>query len=499
MGCDISVMEDGKSFEVPLPPEKEYKEKVALATERALNEKKTKLKTIGLVDPISYDDPKKYELIKKFLQRKKLKLYGGAAINMWVGEEDKFYSEDDIPDYDIYSPNPWVDAVELAEYLYKNGFLYTEVRSGIHAGTYKVFSNLYPVADLSYVPPDIYKKIPVTKKEGFLVANPEYLHISIYREFQEVLDNPERWEKIAWRQKLLEKWQPVRYDQDCKNIVKEQKQEYSKELRIINSFVRKNKLLRFGVDAFNKYMELGGSKKQIELVYYQALSENANEKILELQSLIGGVVETIYCPYKEIFNLSYKLKLGDKIIAEFVNMDLCVPYKIFDEDYYVSVDHIKYWYHLEKIVGDKKISSCILKNLAKVQERYYKEYDVTEFDDSPFQRFVTDCIGPYQNKLKHTLLGRWQEREKQREKIKQIKPKKTKIKIKGAQGKTIKILPKEENPCAQKRKKECAYPCRWDYKKDKCFDIPAGIYKIGEEDLKLLSSGEYTSTPVYTL
>ncbi len=51
------------------------------------------------------------------------------------------------------------DAVELADIYYKNGFTNVEAKAGVHYGTYKVFVNYIPVADITHLNPTIFEQI----------------------------------------------------------------------------------------------------------------------------------------------------------------------------------------------------------------------------------------------------------------------------------------------------------------------------------------------------
>jgi hypothetical protein len=101
---------------------------------------------------VSDPDVKKIiSILEDFLKRKKLVCYGGTAINNILPLEDQFYDKDvEIPDYDFYSPNALDDAKELADIYFKDGFQEVEAKAGVHHGTYKVYVNFMPVADITF-------------------------------------------------------------------------------------------------------------------------------------------------------------------------------------------------------------------------------------------------------------------------------------------------------------------------------------------------------------
>ena len=114
------------------------------------------------------DVSKMIEILEKFLIRKKLICYGGTAINNILPKSAQFYNKEiEIPDYDFYSPNALDDAKELADIYYKAGYAEVEAKSGVHYGTFKVFVNFIPMADITYLHPDLFKTI---KSEAITVA-----------------------------------------------------------------------------------------------------------------------------------------------------------------------------------------------------------------------------------------------------------------------------------------------------------------------------------------
>ena len=51
---------------------------------------------------------------------------------------------------------PLEDAKELADIYYKAGFEEVEAKAGVHYGTFKVFVNFIPVADITLLSPELF-------------------------------------------------------------------------------------------------------------------------------------------------------------------------------------------------------------------------------------------------------------------------------------------------------------------------------------------------------
>jgi hypothetical protein len=159
------------------------------------------------------------EIVEQFLRDRKRICYGGTAINNILPLEDQFYDKKvELPDYDFYSPDPLKDAKDLADIYYSKGYEEVEAKSGMHAGTFKVFVNYIPVADITYLVDDIYKNI---KKRAIIVDSiyytpANYLRMSMYLELSRPQGDVSRWEKVLKRLSLLNKHYPLK-GKNCDN------------------------------------------------------------------------------------------------------------------------------------------------------------------------------------------------------------------------------------------------------------------------------------------
>jgi hypothetical protein len=159
------------------------------------------------------DVKKLINIIENFLKMKKLIVYGGTAINALLPKEDQFYDREyELPDYDFFSVNPLDDTKELCDVYMKAGFLEVEGKSGVHEGTYKVFVNFIPVADITYLHRDIYRSIKqdAIRIAGIYYCPPNYLRMSMYLELSRPAGDVSRWEKVLKRLVLFNKHYPLK-------------------------------------------------------------------------------------------------------------------------------------------------------------------------------------------------------------------------------------------------------------------------------------------------
>jgi hypothetical protein len=125
----------------------------------------------------------------------------------------------EIPDYDFFTTNALEDAKELADIYYKQGFTDVEAKSGQHHGTYKVFVNYIPVADITFIPKGIYNSIKkdALRVGGILYTPPNYLRMAMYLELSRPAGDTSRWEKVMKRLALLNKHYPIT-DLNCNEV-----------------------------------------------------------------------------------------------------------------------------------------------------------------------------------------------------------------------------------------------------------------------------------------
>lgn len=478
---------------------KDIIEKLAESAERAKQRKMASAYKKG--DVVSYDEPSKYPLVKQFIVDNNLKLYGGAALNMYMPDDEKFYDEGAIPDYDFYSPKPWEHAVYLANILYKAGYKYTEVKAGIHKGTYKVYANLWPVADITYMEPSLFNRLEIVKKEGGMsVVAPAPLMASMYKELSYPGGDVSRWPKVAYRQKLFTMYANPsgRKITNCDIFIDDKGVNnfginYTNILTTTRLFCDDNNLLYYGPSAYNTYIEVGGGKNRILVSHYNVFSEDAANmiqklftKLLKIQNNLE--IRTIQRLWREIDGMVHYIITPDgNTICSITNLKICIPYVNVLGRKLAAIDYIKYdlystiSFNQDKIIV--KDARCKLKYLNKIQAKYYIKNDVSEMEKSPFQRFVTNCMGPVEHGLKRELLSRWIKKVEDTKKIKKYRGDKDDILLSNVKGKHIRVYPKEKlnMDCMVLDENNCNYPCTWI--NNKCIEIPKGAYHPEDIDL----------------
>lgn len=155
-------------------------------------------------------------IVKQFVIDKELILYGGMAIDFALQlHGDSIYADNQLPDYDFYSPNHAVHAYELGELLCKSGYENVSVINGFHITTMRVRIDFEVVADIGYAPPKVFNKIPYLKFGDIKFVHPHWQMSDIHSSLSLPFENPgkevifHRWKKDMTRYDRLYKYYPV--------------------------------------------------------------------------------------------------------------------------------------------------------------------------------------------------------------------------------------------------------------------------------------------------
>ena len=283
-------------------------------------------------------------IIEKFLRDKKRICYGGTAINNILPLEDQFYDKNiEIPDYDFFSDNALSDAKELADLYFAAGYDEVEAKSGQHYGTYKVFVNFMPVADITNIDNTLYKNIFKSSIliDGIYYAPPNFLRMAMYLELSRPAGDVGRWEKVLKRLVLLNKNYPLR-GRNCKE------QQFQRKFEGKNNFNEKKiySILRqtlidqgvvfFGGFATSTYSHYMPKKIRVKLEHspdFDVLSEDPKatatiiqerlkyEKIKDVKIIRHDGVGEIIAPH-------YEIKIGHETVGFIFQPLACHSYNV---------------------------------------------------------------------------------------------------------------------------------------------------------------------------
>ena len=345
-------------------------------------------------------------IVETFIKKKKVLCYGGTAINNLLPKHERFYDKRiELPDYDFFSKTPIKHAKELADIYFKNGYTEVEAKAGIHSGTFKVFVNFIPIADISYFPEKLFNKIWKKRKtiDGISYLPPNFLRLLMYLELSRPKGHIQRWEKVLKRLTKLNRVYPIKIRR-C-DIFKKKTRYFSIEVGdIIIDTVIRNEGVFFGSYANKEYLDINKKLKQkyniFKIRYFDILSEEPkvlakkikdnlkNNKFKNIKiKKISGI--------GEIISQHYKIMCNNKIVCFIYKPLGCHSYNIIQRNgrkiKIATIDTLLMYYlmfmYIEKPYYNVNNILCMAEYLFRIQgENRLKQKGL-------LKRFTINCIG----------------------------------------------------------------------------------------------------------
>ena len=290
-------------------------------------------------------------IVEDFIRSKKLICYGGTAINNILPKEHQFYNYDlEIPDYDFFSTNPVEDAKALADLYVKEGFNEVEAKAGAHHGTYKVFVNFTPMADITFLHPDLFESL---KRDSIKILDiyycaPNYLRMSMFLELSRPNGDISRWEKVLKRASLLNKYYPLNVDQCKYKNFQRQFEGDETQVDLINNVIKEiatqENCVFFGGYAnylYSRYMSKDKRKQFTNHPDFDILSVNAHDISLRIKErLTENDIQKVkivkHDGFMDLLKTHYEITIDKDTICFVYEPIACHSYNI------VKIKNIKY-------------------------------------------------------------------------------------------------------------------------------------------------------------
>lgn len=373
------------------------------------------------------------DIVETFLKTRKLVCYGGTAINNILPVKDQFYDKElELPDYDFYSTTPVEDAKALSDIYYSKGFTDVEAKAGVHHGTYKVFVNFMPVADITYLSEPLYDAIKkdAIKVKGILYAPPNFLRMSMYLELSRPRGDVSRWEKVLKRLLLLNRNYPLK-KKSCDKMDIQRKMDTKRidaktVFEIIRDTVVQSDGVFFGGYAnalYSDFLPSNMQKKFKKIPDFDVLSEHPLKLSEEIQKKLQANGFNKVRIYKhegigEIIAPHYEVAI-DKETVIFVYEPLaCHSYNVIKENNedvrIATIDTMLSFYlaflYSDRTYYDKDRILCMAKYLFEVQQHNRLK------QESILKRFSMNCYGQQQtiNKLREEKAEKYRQLKNQR-------------------------------------------------------------------------------------
>lgn len=351
-------------------------------------------------------------IVEKFLRNNKLVCYGGTAINEILPKEAQFYNRDiEIPDYDFYSSDAMNDAKRLADIYYKEGYSEVEAKAGVHFGTYKVFVNFIPIADITQIHNKIFKMIyrESINVRGIRFAPPNFLRMNMYLELSRPQGDVSRWEKVLKRLNLLNKYYPLKKQQNkCEKIdfqrTLDKNNDDNEKLYIITRDTLIDQIVIFfggyATSLYSRYMKEDEKRKVKHIPDFDVLSEDIEKcaDIVKERLIEEGYKNVKLIKHDEIHEIipkSIELKVGKKTILYLYNPIACHSYNKISisgkQILVATIDTILTFYLAFIYANEQQYNKdrllCMANYLFEVEEHNRLE------NKGLLKRFTIDCYG----------------------------------------------------------------------------------------------------------
>ena len=353
------------------------------------------------------------EILEDFLRTNSTLCYGGTAVNNILPEQDKFYNKDiEIPDYDFFTPLAMEYATKLTNIYYKAGYEEVEAKSAVHAGTYKVYVNFIPIADITYLDKNLFKNLlkNAIKINAISYCPPNFLRMAMYVELSRPMGDVSRWEKILKRISLLNKNYPLK-GEVCKNLIFQRDYDGSIEDRnkiyetCKSSFINQG-LVFFGGYAVSLYSQYMPKKERAQvntIPDFDILSDNpmSSAQILKEQLNYEGFKNVVIRkkkPIGEYLDDHYEIIVNNDAIAFIYKTVACHSYNVISikgrKIKVASIDTILSFYlifiYANRPYYDVNRLLCLSEYLFKVQIKNRLE------QKGLLKRFSVTCYGKQQ-------------------------------------------------------------------------------------------------------
>jgi hypothetical protein len=351
-----------------------------------------------------------HKICLDFFTGLKRKIYGGLALHLLIKEKDplvKLYDEDDIVDIDVYSYTPIDDLIELCNLLHDKGFKYVRAREAVHRETYTIYVNGKSYVDITYVPKNIFAKMPFKTIDGITTIHPYFMMIDFLRittdpfSYWRLFDQSK---KAFERMSLLEKYHPLPYN--ALSISTSVKPENLSILNFLINYIADNNLICVGLYTYNLFLvkAKNSSKskftntdtielrkfKYIDPINYEIISDNYKEDAIKLIEILkekygDQITYKEYSPYFQFIGNSVNIYYNDNLVCTiYDNNKRCIPYNkvkdpVINKEIHIGTFSLVLMYIVIKIMWSRILNDDEMRifnhqfasNLIEIRNIYY--------------------------------------------------------------------------------------------------------------------------------
>lgn len=393
----------------------------------------------ALLEPTLTEMKEVHEIILEFVRNNKRKIYGGFALNLLVKDKNKkdaIYKDNKVPDVDFYSPDPIGDLIKLCNILHEKGYKAVAGREAMHQETYSLSVNYMLYCDLSYVPRNIYNKMPFVEIDGLILIHPHFMFIDYLRMMTDPLISYWRFEGDlkSYRRFFLLQKHYIFPKAKTEIKIKDISPTIQIALDMIFQFlINRDSVIITGLYAYNYYLyeskildSENNNMSLIKVPYYEFISSDYRvDYFALLNHLKSNVIipqdrltSIEFYPFFQFTGHSVEMYIDSQLICRIYNNNKkCFPYLDLPAiKFNISANsvekHKKYTvrmctfpiallYGLISImrartnddINGKNLYYIFVGNLLVSRNFYFEKYNKNYLDDTPFREFVVKCIG----------------------------------------------------------------------------------------------------------
>lgn len=398
---------------------------------------RVEMQRYSIIEPTKEEIIKVHNIICDYIKEHKRKIYGGFALNLLLIDKnpsEKIYKDNQIPDIDFYSPDPMSDLIKICNILHTKGFKLISGKEAQHINTYNINVNYLTYCDLTYVPRNIYNKMPFKEINGYTVIHPHFMWIDYLRIFTDPMTSYWRMGndlKSFKRFYLLQKNFTLPFSDHPIEIEGSTSTLDNALNQIYNFCIGKKSLIMIGFYAYNYFLHTSGLNKKYKLVqipYYEIISINFRFDCLQLLDTLnqlnsidnsklthvefypffqftdnsleiyynGDLIVRIYnhnkksIPYQDVLAINFSQKHSEQSVQ--INNNNFIRMATFPTVLMYSIISIMKA-RTQSNDDDKNLYFAVTSHLIEARKYYFNRTKKTILDDSIFKEFVSDCIG----------------------------------------------------------------------------------------------------------
>ena len=341
-------------------------------------------------------------IILEYIINNKKIIYGGYAIDMLIkykNNNDYIYDEYDYRDIEIYSYEPLVDLKNICDILYKKGYQNILGKQAMHQYTYTIIVDFQNYCDISYMPKEIYNKIPTNVINNVIYISPIIIYLDKLLSITDLVASDWRLEKDIGRIYKMQKYYKLEFKKEKIDKIKKKKVN-----EIIDKIKNMKDIVIVGDYSNNYYKKLKVINKVNKL---EIITDNYNKVINDCKNILKNIYnkkveEKKYYPFFTFLDKRTELLIDDKVyIVIYSNNNKCIPFRILDNNIKISTFNFNIMYNMILYIYNYiynnnfyiKYYNNSIRSLIKYRNKYLKKNNLNILDNSPYQDIILNCVG----------------------------------------------------------------------------------------------------------